>query len=50
MIGTSVALALRDRGAEVWLADADPAAARLAADIGAGAVMPDDGPPGGPAD
>ena len=50
MIGTSVALALRDSGAEVWLADADPAAARLAADIGAGAAMPDDGPPGGPAD
>jgi prephenate dehydrogenase len=50
MIGTSVALALRDGGAEVWLADADPAAARLAADIGAGAAMPDDGPPGGPAD
>ena len=45
MIGTSVALALRDRGAEVWLADADPAAARLAADIGAGAEMPDGGPP-----
>jgi len=50
MIGTSVALALRDRGAAVWLADADPAAARLAADIGAGAQMPEDGPPGGPAD
>ena len=50
MIGTSVALALRDRGAEVWLADADPAVARLAADIGAGAAMPDDGPSGGPAD
>jgi prephenate dehydrogenase len=50
MIGTSVALALRDGGTAVWLADADPAAARLAADIGAGAEMPDDGPPGGPAD
>jgi prephenate dehydrogenase len=50
MIGTSVALALRERGAEVWLADADPGAARLAADIGAGAVLPDAGPPGGPAD
>jgi prephenate dehydrogenase len=40
MIGTSVALALRQRGAEVWLADRDPAAARLAADIGAGTVLP----------
>jgi prephenate dehydrogenase len=50
LIGTSVALALRDRGAAVWLADADPAAARLAADIGAGTELPDGGPPGGPAD
>jgi prephenate dehydrogenase len=50
LIGTSVALALRDRGTEVWLADADPGAARLAADIGAGAELPDTGPPGGPAD
>jgi len=50
LIGTSVALALRDRGVAVWLADADPAAARLAADIGAGAELPDGGPPGGPAD
>jgi prephenate dehydrogenase len=50
LIGTSVALALRDRGAAVWLADVDPAAARLAADIGAGTELPDDGPPGGPAD
>jgi prephenate dehydrogenase len=40
MIGTSVALALRERGAEVWLADRDPAAARLAADIGAGTPLP----------
>jgi prephenate dehydrogenase len=50
LIGTSVALALRDRGAAVWLADVDPAAARLAADIGAGSELPGDGPPGGPAD
>ena len=50
LIGTSVALALRERGAGVWLADADPAAARLAADIGAGSELPDGGPPGGPAD
>jgi prephenate dehydrogenase len=50
LIGTSVALALRARGSEVWLADADPASARLAADIGAGAELPAGGPPGGPAD
>jgi prephenate dehydrogenase len=50
LIGTSVALALRERGTAVWLADADPAAARLAADIGAGAELPEGGPPGGPAD
>jgi prephenate dehydrogenase len=50
LIGTSVALALRDQDIAVWLADADPAAARLAADIGAGTEMPDAGPPGGPAD
>jgi len=50
LIGTSVALALGDRGTKVWLADADPGAARLAADIGAGAELPDAGPPGGPAD
>ena len=36
LIGTSVALALREQGAQVWLADADPASARLAADLGAG--------------
>jgi len=35
LIGTSVALALRERGAQVWLADADEATARLAADLGA---------------
>ena len=40
LIGTSVALALRRAGVAVWLADADPAAARLAADIGAGTVLP----------
>jgi prephenate dehydrogenase len=47
MIGTSVALALRERGAEVWLADRDPAAARLAADIGAGTLLPGGLGPGG---
>ena len=41
LIGTSVALALRERGGEVWLSDHDPATARLAADMGAGAAVPD---------
>jgi prephenate dehydrogenase len=41
LIGTSVALALRDKGTEVWLSDADPATAKLAADLGAGTVVPD---------
>ena len=52
LIGTSVALALRARGVTVWLTDADPAAARLAADIGAGQVLPDgaEALPEGPAD
>ena len=50
LIGTSVALALRERGTIVWLSDSDPASARLAADIGAGAVLPGTGLPGGPAD
>ncbi|MBV9093563.1 MAG: prephenate dehydrogenase [Streptosporangiaceae bacterium] len=40
LIGTSVALALRERGWRVWLLDADPAAARLAADLGAGELLP----------
>jgi prephenate dehydrogenase len=50
LIGTSLALALREGGATVWLTDADPAASRLAADLGAGQELPEDGPPGGPAD
>jgi prephenate dehydrogenase len=41
LIGTSIALALRAAGGEVFLSDADPAAAKLAADIGAGTVVPD---------
>ena len=41
LIGTSIALALCERGVTVWLSDHDPAAARLAADIGAGRVLPD---------
>jgi prephenate dehydrogenase len=50
LIGTSVALALSARGTRVWLSDADPAAARLARDIGAGELLPPGGPAGGPAD
>jgi prephenate dehydrogenase len=50
LIGTSVALALTERRAIVWLSDADRSAARLAADIGAGAELPDAGLPAGPAD
>ena len=41
LIGTSLALALRGKGAEVFLSDANPAAARLAADLGAGTVLSD---------
>ena len=41
LIGTSLALALRDKGTEVFLSDADPATAKLAADLGAGTVLPD---------
>lgn len=41
LIGTSVALALRERGAEVWLTDADEATAALAAELGAGRVVAD---------
>jgi prephenate dehydrogenase len=50
LIGTSVALAARGRGAAVWLADSDPAVARFAAGLGAGDELPATGPPGGPAD
>ena len=39
LIGTSAALALRRGGTGVWLWDADPAAAALAADLGAGQVL-----------
>jgi prephenate dehydrogenase len=41
LVGTSIALALRAKGAEVFLSDFDPAVARLAADLGAGVVVPD---------
>ena len=50
LIGTSAALALRRHGTQVWLSDAAPAAAELAADLGAGQVLPAAGVPGGPAD
>jgi prephenate dehydrogenase len=40
LIGTSVGLALRERGVRVWLADGDPRAAGLAASLGAGALLP----------
>jgi prephenate dehydrogenase len=50
LIGTSVALALSGQASTVWLADRDPAAARLAAGIGAGQELPRHGLPDGPAD
>jgi prephenate dehydrogenase len=50
LIGTSVALALRGHGLDVWLQDADPESARLAAGLGAGELLPPGGPPRGPAD
>jgi prephenate dehydrogenase len=40
LIGTSIALALREHGSSVWLADSDPATAKLAADLGAGEPLP----------
>jgi prephenate dehydrogenase len=40
LIGTSIALALRAKGTTVWLSDADHAAERLAADLGAGVILP----------
>jgi prephenate dehydrogenase len=51
LIGTSVALALREHGADVWLSDRDPEAARLAANLGAGTLLPNPGlPAAAPAD
>jgi prephenate dehydrogenase len=41
LIGTSIALALRAQGSQVWLTDQDPAAARLAVDLGAGEPLPE---------
>lgn len=46
LIGASVGLALRARAVETYVADRDPAAARLAADLGAGR----DSPPPDPVD
>ena len=50
LMGTSVALAAREAGAQVWLSDADDAVERLAADLGAGEILPAGGVPGGRAD
>lgn len=45
LIGTSVALALRERGTEVWLRDRDDAALAVALERGAGVRAPDTGEP-----
>lgn len=50
LIGTSVALALRESGTQVWLSDTDRGAAMLAADLGAGQPLPADGTLAYPAD
>jgi prephenate dehydrogenase len=50
LIGTSIALALREQDVSVWLADADDQAVILAANLGAGQPLPADGVPDGPAD
>ena len=41
LIGTSVGLALRASGGQVWLRDSDEGTAKLAAELGAGIVVPD---------
>ncbi|MFB4307596.1 prephenate dehydrogenase [Actinomadura sp. GTD37] len=41
LIGTSIALAMRERGAEVLLTDRDAAALALAVELGAGAALPE---------
>lgn len=46
LIGASVAFALQARGVEMWLCDADPSTARLAAELGAGKVVPSTDPAG----
>ncbi|HYK29822.1 MAG TPA: prephenate dehydrogenase/arogenate dehydrogenase family protein, partial [Streptosporangiaceae bacterium] len=50
LIGTSVALALREHDVAVWLRDRDPESARLAADLGAGTPLPAAGLPDGTAE
>src|SRR5919197_4222385 len=51
LIGTSVALALRERDIDVLLADRDAASVRLAVELGAGSALPAASPRGGePAD
>jgi prephenate dehydrogenase len=42
LIGTSIALALREREVEVLLADRDAASVRLAVELGAGTALPDE--------
>ncbi|WP_245681516.1 prephenate dehydrogenase [Actinomadura kijaniata] len=49
LIGTSIALAMRERGSEVLLADRDETALAMAVELGAGDALPADGP-GEPAD
>ncbi len=43
LLGTSIGLALRRVGVEVWLSDADPDHVRTAAGLGAGSPFPPDG-------
>ncbi len=50
LIGTSVALALRVVGTQVWLSDQDADALGLAVSLGAGGPLPAAGLPAGPAD
>jgi prephenate dehydrogenase len=50
LIGTSVGLALRERGITVWLQDRDPESVQLAEGIGAGVRLPAGGLVEGPAD
>ncbi|MGO8958335.1 MAG: prephenate dehydrogenase [Streptosporangiaceae bacterium] len=50
LIGTSVALALREHDIDVWLCDRDTDAVRLAAEMGAGQPLPGGGASDGPAD
>ena len=50
LIGTSIGLAIAGAAEGVWLSDADPVSARLAADLGAGVVYDGSFPGGQPAD